>query len=124
MYARPYDWPTFNNYRAPPSQDNLPTEIFSAQWLKREIARSVLQQDLPVSALAEAEVAVENLKRWDMPSDPPEVKPTDPATFSKTSAENSGHASHQALEAGLPQETGSSHARTHLHGHQRRKWHH
>lgn len=121
MYYPPYNWPTFNNYKAAPSPENLPTEIFSAQWLKREIARSVLQQDLPLSAIAEAEVAVDNLKRFDSLSEPPEVKPTDPATFSTTSVEISGHASHQALEAGLPQETGSSHARTHLNGHGHRK---
>lgn len=117
MYAHPYDWPAFNNYRAAPGPDNLPTEIFEAQWLKREVARSVLQKDLPLSAIGEAEVAVHKLKKLDSSTELLEAKPTDPAMFSTDLAKNSDRTSHQPLE------TGSSHARSHLHGHGHRKWH-
>ncbi|KAJ5369846.1 uncharacterized protein N7496_005938 [Penicillium cataractarum] len=37
-----YEWPPYNNYVDPPTVRNLPHPIFSAQWLKREITRSVL----------------------------------------------------------------------------------
>lgn len=120
MYAHPYDWPAFNNYAQAPSENNLPTEIFSAQWLKREVARSVLQQDLPLSAISETEQATDILKAMDLP---PEVKPTDPATYSHNPNANGGSASHQSFEGDFPQETGGPHARRHPHGHGHRKWH-
>ncbi|OGM49597.1 hypothetical protein ABOM_001631, partial [Aspergillus bombycis] len=56
MFNPPYNWPTFNHYNKPPSSpDNLPKNVFDSQWWKREVARSVLQRDLPMSAIYEAE---------------------------------------------------------------------
>ncbi|KAE8326142.1 hypothetical protein BDV39DRAFT_193873 [Aspergillus sergii] len=56
MFKAPYNWPTFNHYNKPPSSpDNLPKDVFDSQWWKREVARGVLQKDLPISAIYEAE---------------------------------------------------------------------
>lgn len=122
MFYAPYNWPHFNNYKAAPSEDNLPTEIFSAQWLKREIARSVLQDDLPLSAIFEAEKAVEIIQASEVSS---EFRPTDPATHSRdpTDQGSNGGTSHQSIVADLPQMTGHAHGRAHLHDHGRRRPH-
>ncbi|KAJ5779984.1 glycoside hydrolase, partial [Penicillium paradoxum] len=104
MYAHPFDWPTFNNFKISPSSNNLPTNIVSVLWLKREIARSVLQQDLPLSAIAETEEAANTLNAK---NDPPEPNPTDPATYSDYINWESEAISHQPLDSEIPQETGS-----------------
>ncbi|KAI1832525.1 hypothetical protein DTO006G1_1154 [Penicillium roqueforti] len=119
MYMRPYFWPAFNNYRAPPSDENLPTEIFSAQWLKREVARSVLQQDLPLSAIYETEQAAEILEGEVIA--PPTA--TDPSSYSDKTFVASQTASPQTSTNKIARETGGAHARMHPHGHGHRKWH-
>lgn len=56
MFKAPYNWPKFNHYnKAPSSPDSLPKDVFDSQWWKREVARGVLQKDLPISAIYEAE---------------------------------------------------------------------
>ncbi|GIJ83219.1 hypothetical protein Asppvi_001739 [Aspergillus pseudoviridinutans] len=57
MFRKPYVWPSFNNYKKPPSSTNLPRLIADTQWLKREIALGVLEEELPLSAIYEAEKA-------------------------------------------------------------------
>lgn len=89
-------------------------------WLKREIARSVLQRDLPLSAIYEAERASEALEGW---MEPPEAVPTDPSAHSYAHQQEVRTPAHPSLANGMPQETGSAHKQSHLHGHGHRKWH-
>jgi hypothetical protein len=55
IFKTPYNWPTFNQYdKEPSSPNNLPEDVFDSQWWKREVARGVLQKELPLSAIYEA----------------------------------------------------------------------
>ncbi|PYI16224.1 glycoside hydrolase [Aspergillus violaceofuscus CBS 115571] len=61
LFKEPYNWPR-QPYDFPPSYpDVLPDNIASASWLKRDVAKSVLQRDLTVSAIIETDEALEDL---------------------------------------------------------------
>lgn len=59
MYNGRYEYHK-NNYRRAPTK-NSPTEIFNYNWarIKRDIALGVLNQDLPLTAVEEAEHAAD-----------------------------------------------------------------
>ncbi|RAK98436.1 glycoside hydrolase [Aspergillus ibericus CBS 121593] len=83
IFADPYNWPRQQYDTDPSYPDNLPYNIASASWLKRDVAKSVLQQELPLSAIYEAE-AVADLVLEEAARLPPTPEPTDGAAFSST----------------------------------------
>ncbi|KAJ5421601.1 glycoside hydrolase [Penicillium cf. griseofulvum] len=107
-----------------PSIQNMPAHVYSAAWLKREVARSVLQKELPLSAMYEVEKASDVLNEMSLsePGAPPMPTPTDPLAYSDTQEEEL-ESSHEFLGKDMPIETGSAHMLKHLHGHARRNHH-
>ncbi|KAJ5424840.1 glycoside hydrolase [Penicillium cf. griseofulvum] len=124
MYNNVYKWPATNKYNKPPSIQNMPAHVYSAAWLKREVARSVLQKELPLSAMYEVEKASDVLNEMSLsePGAPPMPTPTDPLAYSDTQEEEL-ESSHEFLGKDMPIETGSAHMLKHLHGHARRNHH-
>ncbi|KAK1141703.1 hypothetical protein N8T08_008801 [Aspergillus melleus] len=124
-----YGWPK-NDYKKLPSEDYQPQDIHDGQWLKRDVALNVLEQNLPLSAIEEADMILAH-------------KASQRASHGSTPTDASIHSeprpthidtSRRSLGGGLPRETGSppaddsspeGHTRERLKRHlQMHQWHH
>ncbi|GAB1211169.1 hypothetical protein ATERTT37_000281 [Aspergillus terreus] len=109
LFREPYNWPK-QDYASPPVYpDHLPDSIVSANWLKRQIAYSVLNHDLPLSAVHQAEALAEDLERL---YKAPHPEPTDASAFSKPMEATTMQRSNAQHEQ--PQETERPRKKTNL----------
>ncbi|KAL2815999.1 hypothetical protein BDW59DRAFT_166540 [Aspergillus cavernicola] len=76
----------------PHAPGNLPDSIKSAEWMKREVARSILNKEMPLSAICQAGVVADCFDDMDASSEPLEptvasdhsITPLSPTTASRS----------------------------------------